>query len=514
MPLKRKIKELHKRRQEVLLGGGEKAIEKQIAMGKLTARERVLNILDEDSFHEYDLFVEHEARDFDMDKKILHGDGVIIGTGTIFGEPVCIFAQDFTVAGGSLGLMHARKITKIMDHALKMRMPLIGINDSGGARIQEGVNSLAGYGEIFFRNTLSSGVIPQISVILGPCAGGAVYSPALTDFVFVVDKISKMFITGPEVIRTVLGEEISMEELGGARVHSEISGNAHFYAESEDQCFEQIKKLITFIPRSNTLKARTFEPREPKPEYKIDKIVPGDPTQPYDVRDVVKAIIDDSDFFEIQEMWARNMVIGFGRMGGKTIGFVCNQPLVLAGVLDVDSSDKAARFIRYCDAFNIPIVTLVDLPGYLPGAEQEHAGVIRHGAKVLYAYSEATVQKMTVILRKAYGGGYIAMNSRHLRADFVFAWPSAEIAVMGAKGAAEIIFRKEIAEAQDPEAKLKEKEEEYATLFAHPYNAAARGYIDEVIKPEHTREKLIRVFEMLENKVSTLPKKKHGNIPL
>ena len=513
MPLKRKIKELHKRRQEVLLGGGEKAIEKQIAMGKLTARERVLNILDEDSFHEYDLFVEHEARDFDMDKKILHGDGVIIGTGTIFGEPVCIFAQDFTVAGGSLGLMHARKITKIMDHALKMRMPLIGINDSGGARIQEGVNSLAGYGEIFFRNTLSSGVIPQISVILGPCAGGAVYSPALTDFVFVVDKISKMFITGPEVIRTVLGEEISMEELGGARVHSEISGNAHFYAESEDQCFEQIKKLITFIPRSNTLKARTFEPREPKPEYKIDKIVPGDPTQPYDVRDVVKAIIDDSDFFEIQEMWARNMVIGFGRMGGKTIGFVCNQPLVLAGVLDVDSSDKAARFIRYCDAFNIPIVTLVDLPGYLPGAEQEHAGVIRHGAKVLYAYSEATVQKMTVILRKAYGGGYIAMNSRHLRADFVFAWPSAEIAVMGPEGAANIIFRKEITEAPDPEKMRKQKVKEYKEKFANPYVAAARGYIDSVIEPEETRKLLLHAIEVSANKAISGPKKKHGIPP-
>ncbi|MGC9471230.1 MAG: acyl-CoA carboxylase subunit beta [Bacteroidales bacterium] len=513
MPLKRKIKELQKRRQEVLLGGGEKAIEKQIAMGKLTARERIRKILDDDSFHEYDLFVEHEARDFNMDKKILHGDGVIIGTGTIYGEPVCIFAQDFTVAGGSLGMMHARKITKIMDHALKMRMPLIGINDSGGARIQEGVNSLAGYGEIFFRNTLSSGVIPQISVILGPCAGGAVYSPALTDFVFVVDKISKMFITGPEVIKTVLGEEITMEDLGGAHVHSEISGNAHFYAESEEECFEQIKKLITFIPRNNTHKPRTFETREPKSEFQIEKIVPGDPTQPYDVRDVVRAIVDDSDFFEIQEKWARNLVIGFGRMGGRTVGFVCNQPLVLAGVLDVDSSDKAARFIRYCDAFNIPIVTLVDLPGYLPGADQEHAGVIRHGAKVLYAYSEATVPKMTVILRKAYGGGYIAMSSRHLRADFVFAWPTAEIAVMGPEGAANIIFRKEISEAKDPEKMRKQKVKEYKEKFANPYVAAAKGYIDSVIEPEETRKLLLHAIEVSASKAISGPKKKHGVPP-
>lgn len=431
MPLKRKIKELHERREQVLKGGGDKAIEKQVAMGKLTARERIISLLDESSFNEYDLFVEHEARDFDMEKKTLHGDGVIIGTGTIYGAPICVFAQDFTVAGGSLGLMHSRKITKIMDHALKMRVPLIGINDSGGARIQEGVNSLAGYGEIFFRNTLNSGVIPQISVILGPCAGGAVYSPALTDFVFVVDKISKMFITGPEVIKTVLGEEISMEDLGGALVHSEISGNAHFYAKSELECFEQIKKLITFIPWNNSQKARAFEPKEPSGKYKIEKIIPEDPTLPYDVRNVIRSIVDDSDFFEIQELWAANIVIGFGRIGGCTIGFVANQPLILAGVLDVDSSDKAARFIRFCDAFNIPLVTLVDLPGYLPGVDQEHAGVIRHGAKVLYAYSEATVPKITVILRKAYGGGYIAMNSRHLRADFVFAWPGAEIAVMG-----------------------------------------------------------------------------------
>jgi acetyl-CoA carboxylase carboxyltransferase component len=513
MPLKRKIQELQKKREEVLKGGGDAAIEKQAAMGKMSARERIIGLLDRDTFTEYDLFAEHEAKDFDMDKKVLAGDGVVIGTGTIYGAPICIFAQDFTVAGGSLGNMHARKITKIMDHALKMKMPLIGINDSGGARIQEGVSSLAGYGEIFFRNTLSSGVIPQISVILGPCAGGAVYSPALTDFVFVVDKISKMFITGPEVIKTVLGEEISMEDLGGARVHSEITGNAHFYSNSEVECFEQIKKLITFIPWSNLRKAKKFPPKEPTAEYHIEDIVPGDPKQPYDVRDVIRAIVDGSDFFEVQEMWAQNMVIGFGRLGGETIGFVCNQPLVLAGVLDVDSSDKAARFIRYCDAFNIPIVTLVDLPGYLPGVDQEHAGVIRHGAKVLYAYSEATVPKMTVILRKAYGGGYIAMASRHLRADFVFAWPGAEIAVMGPEGAANIIFRKEIASAEDPEKMRRQKVKEYKDKFANPYVAAAKGYIDSVIEPRETRKILLHAIEVSENKTVYLPNKKHGIPP-
>ncbi len=513
MPLKRKILELKKKREEVLQGGGEKAIEKQISMGKLTARERIITLLDNDSFQEYDLFVEHEARDFDMDKKILHGDGVIIGTGTVYGSPVCVFAQDFTVAGGSLGLMHARKITKIMDHALKMRVPLIGINDSGGARIQEGVNSLAGYGEIFFRNTLNSGVIPQISVILGPCAGGAVYSPALTDFVFVVDKISKMFITGPEVIKTVLGEEISMEDLGGARVHSEITGNAHFFAESELECFDQIKKLMTFIPWNNKQKAKAFKPKNPKSSFKIDEIVPGDPKLPYDVRNVVRAVVDESDFFEVQELWAQNIVIGFGRINGETVGFVCNQPLVLAGVLDVDSSNKAARFIRYCDAFNIPIVTLVDLPGYLPGVDQEHMGVIRHGAKILYAYSEATVPKITVIIRKAYGGGYIAMNSRHLRADFVFSWPGAEIAVMGPEGAANIIFRKEIMSAEDPEKMRRQKVKEYKQKFANPYVAAAKGYVDSVIEPSETRKVLMHAIEISNSKAVSGPNKKHGIPP-
>ena len=514
MPINKKILEFKKRREMVLQGGGEQAIQKQAAMGKLTATgEDPVPVSTKIPFNEYDLFVEHDARDFDMDKKTLHGDGVIIGTGTIHGKPVCIFAQDFTVAGGSLGLMHARKITKIMDHSLKMRMPLIGINDSGGARIQEGVNSLAGYGEIFFRNTLASGVIPQISVILGPCAGGAVYSPALTDFVFVVEKISKMFITGPEVIKTVLGEEISMEDLGGARVHSEITGNAHFFAQSEEECFAQIKKLLEFLPWSNTEKSLRTAPKPPKKGFNITSIVPDDPRQPYDVRDVVKSIVDDSEFLEVQELWARNIVIGFGKLGGETVGFVCNQPMVLAGVLDVDSSDKAGRFIRFCDAFNVPIVTLVDLPGYLPGVDQEHAGVIRHGAKILYAYSEATVPKITVILRKAYGGGYIAMNSRHLRADFVFAWPSAEIAVMGPEGAANIIFRKEIMSAEDPEKMRKQKVEEYKEKFANPYVAAARGYVDSVIEPEETRSQLQHAIEVSSRKEIVMPRKKHGVPP-
>lgn len=513
MALKKQIQELQKRREEAKMGGGEKAIEKQEAMGKMTARNRILALLDKDSFQEYDMFVQHEARDFDMAKKILHGDGVIIGTGTISGQPVCIFAQDFTVAGGSLGLMHSRKITKIMDHALKMKVPLIGINDSGGARIQEGVNSLAGYGEIFFRNTLASGVIPQISVILGPCAGGAVYSPALTDFVFVVENISKMFITGPEVIRTVLGEEISMEDLGGARVHSEITGNAHFFAENEPECFDQIKKLLSYIPGNNDRKAIKCCPKPPQSNYRIGEIVPDDPALPYDVRDVVRAVVDDSEFFEIQQLWAANLVIGFGRMNGETCGFVCNQPLVMAGVLDVDSSDKAARFIRYCDAFNIPIITLVDLPGYLPGVDQEHAGVIRHGAKILYAYSEASVPKLTVILRKAYGGGYIAMGSRHLRADFVFAWPTAEVAVMGPEGAANIIFRKEISEAENPDEMRQQKVKEYKEKFANPYVAASKGYIDSVIAPEETRNILLHAIEVSVEKAVSLPRKKHGIPP-
>lgn len=513
MSLKQKTLELLRRREKVKQGGGLDAVGKQAAMGKMTARERIIALLDKDTFHEYDMFAQHEARDFDMDKQELAGDGVITGTGKIGGKPVCIFAQDFTVAGGSLGLMHARKITKVMDLALKLRVPLIGINDSGGARVQEGVNSLAGYGEIFFRNTMASGVIPQISVILGPCAGGAVYSPALTDFVFVVDKISKMFITGPQVIKTVLGEDISMEALGGARVHAETTGNAHFYAESEIECFEQIKKLVSFIPWNNTKKSLAYPPRRPKREYKIEEIVPADPSKPYDVRDVIRSIVDESDFFEVQELWAANIVIGFGRIEGQTVGFVANQPKVMCGVLDCDSSDKAARFIRYCDSFNIPIITLEDLPGYLPGVDQEHAGVIRHGAKLLYAYSEASVPRFTVILRKAYGGGYIAMNSRHLQADFVFAWPGAEIAVMGPEGAANIIFKKDIDNAENPVEMRKKKIQEYKDKFANPYVAAAKGYIDSVIEPEETRNSLIHALEVTVGKQDHRPAKKHGIPP-
>ncbi len=513
MGLKETIGDLFSRRQKLEQGGGAKAVEKQHSMGKMTARQRILYLLDEGTFQEYDLFIEHEAKDFGMDKKELPGDGVITGTGKISGKPVCIYAQDFTVAGGSLGYMHAKKITKIMDHAIKMRVPLIGINDSGGARVQEGVNSLAGYGEIFYRNTKASGVVPQISVILGPCAGGAVYSPALTDFVFVVDNISKMFITGPQVIKTVLGEEISMEELGGAKVHSEITGNAHFFSRSEEECFEQIKNLITYIPWNNTRSPIPFQPAEPKINVNLEEIIPSDPKEPYDVKNVIKGIVDNSEFLEIQELWAQNLVIGFGRINGESVGFVANQPDVLAGVLDVDSSDKAARFIRFCDAFNIPIVTLVDLPGYLPGIDQEHAGVIRHGAKILYAYSEATVPKITVILRKAYGGGYIAMNSRHLGADFVFAWPNAEIAVMGPEGAANIIFRKEIAAADDPEKVRQQKIEEYKQKFANPYVAAGKGYIDAVITPNETRKFLVHAIEVSKNKCEPKPNRKHGIPP-
>ncbi|MCC8172107.1 MAG: acyl-CoA carboxylase subunit beta [Parabacteroides sp.] len=511
--LRQNILALRKKKAIIEMGGGEAAIEKQVAMGKLTARECILALLDKDSFHEYDLFVEHDGRDFGMEKKVLPGDGVITGTGTILGAPVCIYAQDFTVAGGSLGLKHARKITKIMDHALKMKCPIIGINDSGGARIQEGVGALAGYGEIFYRNTIASGVIPQISLILGPCAGGAVYSPALTDFVFVVENISKMFITGPNVIKTVLGEDISMEDLGGARVHAEITGNAHFYAQSEPDCFAQIKKLISLIPGNNSQRAKKITPKEPTIKKNIEQIVPADPKQPYDVRDVIRCIADGSEFLEIQELWAANIVIGFGRMGGETVGFVANQPMVLAGVLDCDSSDKAARFIRFCDAFNIPIVTLEDMPGYLPGVDQEHAGVIRHGAKMLYAYSEATVPKITVILRKAYGGGYIAMNSRHLGADFMFAWPSAEIAVMGPEGAANIIFRKEIMEAEDQDAMRQEKVKEYIEKFANPYVAASKGFIDSVIEPKETRSLLLHALQVSALKGESRPQKKHGIPP-
>jgi methylmalonyl-CoA decarboxylase subunit alpha len=494
-------------------GGGDNAIRKQKAGGKLTARERIAALLDEGSFHEYDLFVEHNCQDFGMGDKELAADGVITGSGTIGGRPVCIYAQDFTVAGGSLGLMHARKITKIMDHSIKMGIPIIGINDSGGARIQEGVNSLAGYGEIFYRNTQASGVVPQISVILGPCAGGAVYSPALTDFVFVVDQISKMFITGPEVVKTVLGEEISMEELGGARVQAETAGNAHFLANSEQECFEQIRKLVSYLPDSNRQKAQMIEPKKPRSIYRIENLIPKDSKTPFDVRDIVRSLVDNSEFFEVQELFAPNAVIGFSRINGETVGIICNQAMVLAGVLDIDASDKIARFIRFCDAFDIPLLTLVDIPGYLPGSDQEHGGVIRHGAKVLYAYSEATVPKITVILRKAYGGGYIAMCSHHLRSDFVFAWPTAEIAVMGPEGAANIIFRSEIMSADSPDEMRKIKVKEYTDKFANPYVAASAGYVDAVITPEETRTSIVHALKIAHNKQEARPARKHGIPP-
>ena len=504
---------LRDRKAALEKGGGDAALAKQRAAGKMTARERIEELLDKGSFQEYDLFVKHEIHDFGMAGKELAGDGVVTGTGTVGGSPVCVYAQDFSVQGGSLGLMHARKITKIMDHAIKMKVPCIGINDSGGARIQEGVGALAGYGEIFYRNTMASGVIPQISVILGPCAGGAVYSPALTDFVFVVDNVSKMFITGPNVIETVLGEKISQEDLGGARVHAEITGNAHFFASDEKECFDMIKRLLALIPKNNMERAAAEKPAEPRFVKKIEEIIPSDPKQPYDVRDIIRAISDNSDFFEVHELFAKNIVVGFGRMNGETVGFVANQPLFLAGVLDCDSSDKAARFIRYCDAFNIPIITLEDMPGYLPGVDQEHAGVIRHGAKMLYAYSEATVPKITVILRKAYGGGYIAMNSRHLGADFVFALPSAEIAVMGPEGAANIIFKKDIAEAENQDEMRKLKVQEYIDKFANPYVAAGKGFIDAVIEPSETRKALIHALSLSKGKDEFRPVKKHGVPP-
>jgi acetyl-CoA carboxylase carboxyltransferase component len=513
MSVMQRIVDFFTRKSTIAKGGGDKAISKQKAVGKMTARERIAGLLDVGSFHEYDLFVEHNCRDFGMDNKELAADGVITGSGTIGGRPVCIYAQDFTVAGGSLGLMHARKITKIMDHAVKMGIPIIGINDSGGARIQEGVNSLAGYGDIFYRNTLASGVVPQVSVVLGPCAGGAVYSPALTDFVFVVDQISKMFITGPEVVKTVLGEEISMEDLGGARVQAELAGNAHFFAKSEKECFEQIRKLFDYLPDSNREKAPVTASKNPQGIYKIEALIPKDSKVPFDVRDIVRAVVDDSDFFEVQELFASNAVIGFARVDGQSVGIIGNQAMVLAGCLDVDASDKIARFVRFCDSFNIPLLTFVDIPGYLPGSDQEHAGVIRHGAKVLYAYSEATVPKISVILRKAYGGGYIAMCSHHLRADFVFAWPTAEIAVMGPEGAANIIFRNEIMAAKHPEELRKLKVKEYTDKFANPYVAASSGYVDAVIAPEETRAYIAHALKVTRNKEEVRPARKHGIPP-
>lgn len=511
-----KIDGLRRQMERVSLGGGADKIGKQHESGKMTARERINALFDENSFVEIDAFVETRSIEFDMQKKKVPGDGVVTGYGTIGGRLVYVSSQDFTVIGGSLGEMHARKITKVMDMALKMGAPFVSINDSGGARIEEGIDALSGFGDIFYRNTLASGVIPQISVIMGPCAGGAVYSPAITDFVFMVEKTSQMFITGPQVIKAVTGEDVTFEQLGGAGTHNSISGVAHFKSSSENECIDDIKKLISFLPDNNLSDVPAYECKDSLnriPE-ELNDIIPDGANKPYDMKDIIEKIVDSGDFFEIQKHFAQNIIIGFGRLNGSTVGIIANQPKFSAGVLDVNSSDKGARFVRFCDAFNIPIITLTDVPGYLPGVGQEHSGVIRHGAKLLYSFSEATVPKINIIIRKAYGGAYIAMNSKHLGADMVFAWPTAEIAVMGPDGAANIIFRKEIKAAADPIETRNSKIEEYRNKFSNPYVAAARGYVDDVIEPATTRGRLINALEMLSSKRENRPAKKHGNIPL
>lgn len=511
-----KIQNLKKRREEALLGGGEKRIEDQHKKGKLTARERIDLLLDEGSFEEIGMFVQHRSSDFGLDKQKYLGDGVVTGHGKINGREVVLFSQDFTVFGGSLSESHAEKICRIMDLALKLGVPVIGLNDSGGARIQEGVVSLGGYADIFLRNTLTSGVVPQISAILGPCAGGAVYSPAITDFVFMVKNTSYMFVTGPNVVKTVTHENVTFEDLGGALTHATKSGVAHFAAENEIECLQSIRKLLSYIP-SNNMDDPPFVETNDDPNRKdesLNTIVPENPNKPYDMKDVIARIVDNGEFFEVHEHYAGNILVGFARLGGYSIGIVANQPSVLAGVLDIDSSLKGARFVRFCDAFNIPLVVFEDVPGFLPGTDQEWRGIIKHGAKLLYAFCEATVPRLTVITRKAYGGAYDVMNSKHIRGDVNFAWPTAEIAVMGPKGAVEIIFKKEIESAADKEQALEQKVNEYREKFANPYIAAERGYVDEVIVPNETRPKLIKALRFLENKVDSSPKKKHGNIPL
>jgi propionyl-CoA carboxylase beta chain len=510
-----KIKNLNQKLAEAHLGGGQVKIDKQHQNKKLTARERVLYLLDEGSFEEIGALVIHRTKDFNMENQIFYGDGVVTGYGTVNGRLTYVFAQDFTVFGGSLSETHAEKICKVMDLALKVGAPIIGLNDSGGARIQEGVRSLAGYADIFYKNVQSSGVIPQLSAIMGPCAGGAVYSPAMTDFTMMVENTSYMFVTGPNVVKTVTNEEVTSEELGGASTHSTKSGVAHKTSPNDVACLEDIKSLLSYLPQNNTEtpKLLAFELQDEIRENLVN-IIPENANKPYDMHDVITGIIDQNSFYEIHKDYAENIIVGFARLGGRSIGVVANQPLFLAGVLDVNSSKKAARFVRFCDAFNIPLLVLEDVPGFLPGTDQEWNGIIVHGAKLLYAFSEATVPRITVITRKAYGGAYDVMNSKHIGADMNFAWPSAEIAVMGAKGAAEIIFKREIKSAENSEEKLKEKEAEYAKLFANPYSAAQRGFIDEVILPQDTRRKLIKAFSMLENKEVERPKRKHGNIPL
>ena len=513
--MKEQIEKLKKKKSEALLGGGQKRIDDQHKKGKLTARERIDLLIDTGTFEEIGMLVEHRGRDFGIDKEVYPGDGVVTGYGNVNGRLVYVFSQDFTVFGGSLSETHAEKICKMMDLALKNGAPVIGLNDSGGARIQEGVVSLGGYADIFYRNTIASGVVPQISAILGPCAGGAVYSPAITDFIMMVEHTSFMFVTGPNVVKTVTHEDVTSEELGGASAHASKSGVTHFTYANEVECINGIKKLLSYIPQNCDDIAPDCDYEESDElRKKLNGIIPSNANQPYDIRDIIYEIADADSFFEVHKYYAENIVVGFARIAGRSIGVVANQPAVLAGVLDINSSKKGARFVRFCDCFNIPLLTLVDVPGFLPGTDQEWHGIITNGAKLLYAFSEATVPKITVIVRKAYGGAYDVMNSKHIGADMNFAWPNAEIAVVGAKGAAEIIFKKEIAASKDPDAKLKEVMDSYAENFAHPYKAAARGFIDEVIKPEETRIKLIKAFRMLENKVVNSPKKKHGNIPL
>ena len=511
-----KIEQLHRLREQSQQGGGPARVKRQREKGKMTARERIDLLLDKGSFREIDAFVVHRETNFGMDKQKHLGDSVVTGWGTIDGRLVYVFSQDFTVFGGSLSQVHAQKVCKIMDMAMKNGAPVIGINDSGGARIQEGVDSLGGYADIFLRNTMASGAIPQISAIMGPCAGGAVYSPALTDFIFMVKDTSHMFITGPDVVKTVTGEEVTFEELGGAMTHNSKSGVAHMAANSEADCLYLIRELFSYLP-SNNMEDPPFKATRDdalRTEASLDTLVPDNPNKPYDIKDVIHLIVDDGEFFEIHEHYAQNIVVGFARLGGYSVGIIANQPMVLAGVLDINASEKAARFVRVFDCFNIPLIVFEDVPGFLPGLDQEHGGIIRHGAKLLYAFCEATVPKLTVVTRKAYGGAYCVMNSKHIRADLNLAWPTAEIAVMGPEGAVNIIFRRQLAEAEDPEQRRAELVEEYRERFANPYTAAQRGYIDDVIEPRETRPRLINALYMLQNKRDNNPPKKHGNIPL
>jgi propionyl-CoA carboxylase beta chain len=508
--------EVRRRHANAEAGGGEERNARQHKEGKLSARERIDLLLDEGTFEEMDKLVRHRCSDFGMDQQVIDGDGFVTGYGRIDGRVVYVFGQDFTVFGGSLSETNALKICKIMDLALKTGAPVIGLNDSGGARIQEGVLSLAGYADIFLRNTLASGVIPQISAIMGPCAGGAVYSPALTDFVFMVEHTSHMFVTGPDVIKTVTHEDVTKEKLGGAETHNSISGVAHFMASDDAECLRMIRELVSYIPQNNRDDAPAKPSADPidRMDRELDTLVPVDSHMPYDIKDIIHRVVDDGEFFEIHEHWAKNIVVGFARMGGQSVGIVANQPAFLAGCLDINSSVKGGRFVRFCDAFNIPILTFVDVPGFLPGTEQEFGGIIRQGAKLLYAYAEATVPKITVITRKAYGGAYDVMGSKHLRTDVNFAYPTAEIAVMGAEGAVNIVYRRELLAAEDKEAVRKQKTEEFRERFANPFGAAERGFIDDVIEPRETRPRVIRALRMLANKVETMPRKKHGNIPL